>query len=118
MANAKITVTTVGVGDDADKKLLEEIAKIGNGRFYFTDDPSSVPKIFAKETVAASKAAINEQPFLPQVLWPTQVLADIDLQNAPFLLGYVTTRPKPTSEQILATEKGDPRWPGGATAWA
>lgn len=108
MANAKITVTTVGVGDDADKKLLEEIAKIGNGRFYYTDDPSSVPRIFAKETVTASKAAINEQPFLPQVLRPTQVLADIDLANAPFLLGYVTTRPKPTSEQILATEKGDP----------
>ncbi len=108
MANAKITVTTVGVGDDADKKLLEEIARIGNGRFYYTDDPSSVPKIFAKETVTASKAAINEQPFLPQVLRPTQVLADIDLANAPFLLGYVTTRPKPTSEQILATEKGDP----------
>jgi hypothetical protein len=30
------------------------------------------------------------------------------LPNAPFLLGYVTTRPKPTSELILATEKGDP----------
>jgi Mg-chelatase subunit ChlD len=108
MARAKITVTTVGVGDDADKKLLEEIAKIGNGRFYYTDDPSSVPQIFAKETVTASKSAINEQPFLPQVLRPTQVLADIDLANAPFLLGYVTTRPKPTSEQILASEKGDP----------
>jgi Mg-chelatase subunit ChlD len=108
MANAKITVTTVGVGEDADKKLLEEIARLGNGRFYYTDDPSTVPQIFAKETVAASKSAINEQPFLPQVLRSSQVLSDIDLQSAPFLLGYVTTRPKPTSEQILATEKGDP----------
>jgi Mg-chelatase subunit ChlD len=108
MANAKITVTTVGVGEDADKKLLEEIARLGNGRFYYTDDPSTVPQIFAKETVTASKSAINEQPFLPQVLRSTQVLSEIDLAGAPFLLGYVTTRPKPTSEQILATEKGDP----------
>jgi Mg-chelatase subunit ChlD len=108
MATAKITVTTVGVGEDADKKLLEEIARIGNGRYYYTDDPSSVPQIFAKETVTASKSAINEQPFTPQLLRPTQVLADIDLPNAPFLLGYVTTRPKPTSELVLATEKGDP----------
>jgi uncharacterized membrane protein len=108
MATAKITCSTVGVGEDADRRLLEEIARIGKGRFYFTDDPSSVPQIFAKETVTASKSAINEQPFMPQVLRPTQVLSDIDLANAPFLLGYVTTRPKPTSEQILATEKGDP----------
>ncbi|HTU91677.1 MAG TPA: VWA domain-containing protein [Gemmataceae bacterium] len=108
MANAKITVTTVGVGEDADKKLLEEIAHIGNGRYYYTDDPSSVPQIFAKETVTASKSAINEQPFTPQVVRPTPVLSGIDLANAPFLLGYVTTRPKPTCEFILATEKGDP----------
>jgi Mg-chelatase subunit ChlD len=108
MAQSKITVTTVGVGEDADKKLLEDIARLGNGRYYYTDDPSSVPQIFAKETVTASKSAINEQPFTPQVIRPTQVLSGIDLPNAPFLLGYVTTRPKPTCEFILATEKGDP----------
>ena len=45
---------------------------------------------------------------MPQILRATQVLNDIDLANAPFLLGYVTTRPKPTSELILVSEKGDP----------
>ena len=100
--------STVAVGDDADQKLLEEIARIGNGRFYFTDDPGNVPQIFAKETVTASKSAINEQPFVPQVVRPTQVLADIDFETAPFLLGYVTTRAKPTSEVILATESRRP----------
>lgn len=107
MASAKITVSTVGIGD-ADANLLEEIARVGQGRYYFTNDPSSVPQIFAKETVTASKSAIDEQPFVPQVIRPTQALADIDLATAPFLLGYVMTRPKPTSEFILATEKGDP----------
>src|SRR5207247_9564581 len=104
MAGARITCTTVAVGDDADKKLLEEIARIGNGRFYHTDDPSNVPQIFTKQTVAASKSAINEQPFVPQVVRPTKALADIDFETAPFLLGYVVTRPKPTSELVLATE--------------
>ncbi len=47
----------MAVGDDADQNLLEEIARIGNGRFYFADDPGNVPQIFAKETVAASKSA-------------------------------------------------------------
>ncbi len=62
MLAAKITVSTVGVGEGADGQLLEEIARIGNGRYYFTDDPGSIPQIFAKETVSASKSAINEQP--------------------------------------------------------
>lgn len=112
MANERMTVTTVGVGSgadgDVDKPLLEEIARIGKGRFYYTEDPSSIPQIFAKETVTASKSAINEQPFLPQVVRPTPVLSGIDFESAPFLLGYVLTKPKPTCEFILASEKGDP----------
>ncbi|MBI3461563.1 MAG: VWA domain-containing protein [Planctomycetes bacterium] len=108
MQSARITLSTVGVGEGCDENLLEEIARIGQGRYYFTNDPSSVPQIFAKETVTASKSAINEQPFLPQVLRPTQALAGIDLETAPFLLGYVMTRPKPTSELVLVSEQGDP----------
>jgi uncharacterized membrane protein len=108
MASSRITVSTVAVGQDADQTLLEEIARIGQGRYYFTIDPSSVPQIFAKETVTASKSAINEQPFLPQVLRPTQAMDGIDFESAPFLLGYVMTRPKPTCEFVLASEKGDP----------
>jgi Ca-activated chloride channel family protein len=108
MASARITVSAVGIGGDADEKLLKDIARIGNGRYYFTDDPAAIPQIFAKETVSASKSAINEQPFVPQVLRPTPVLSDIKFAEAPFLLGYVVTRPKPTSELVLITEKGDP----------
>ncbi len=108
MAADRITVSTVAMGSDADQALLEDIARIGNGRFYSADDPAQVPQIFAKETVTASKSAINEQPFAPTIVRPTQVLSDIRLDEAPFLLGYVITRPKPTAEVILATEAGDP----------
>ncbi|NOX53734.1 MAG: VWA domain-containing protein [Planctomycetes bacterium] len=108
MAAERITVSTVAIGQGADLNLLEEIARIGRGRYYFTDDPMAIPQIFAKETMTASKSAINERPFVPQVIRPTPALAGIDLEAAPFLLGYVVTRPKPTSEVILATERGDP----------
>ncbi|HVX15283.1 MAG TPA: VWA domain-containing protein [Pirellulales bacterium] len=108
MATSRITISTVGVGSGADERMLEDIARIGQGRYYFTDDPGSIPQIFAKETVTASKSAIDEQPFLPQVVRPSQALAEIDFGAAPFLLGYVMTRVKPTSEFVLATEKGDP----------
>ncbi|MDX2036489.1 MAG: VWA domain-containing protein [Isosphaeraceae bacterium] len=108
MSSARITVSTVGVGEGADVALLEEISRLGNGRHYFTDDPSAIPQIFAKETMSASKSAINEQPFTPRVVRATQALRDLDVENSPLLLGYVITRPKPTSEFILASESGDP----------
>ncbi len=108
MAESKMTCSTVAVGDECDFQLLEEIARIGNGRYYHAEDPSNIPQIFARETVTASKSAINEQPFTPIVTRPSQAIANINFEDAPFLLGYVTTRPKPTSELILATEKGDP----------
>lgn len=110
MAAAKITVSTVAIGgeDATDPAILESIARIGKGRYYLAEDPSQVPQIFAKETMTASKSAIDEQPFVPQVIRATRALAELDMESAPFLLGYVTTRPKPTCEVILATEKGDP----------
>jgi Ca-activated chloride channel homolog len=108
MVSAKMTVSTVAVGDGSDTDMLEQVARVGKGRYYFTSDPAQVPQIFAKETVTASKSAIDEQPFIPQVVRASHALADLDMETAPFLLGYVMTRPKPTSEVILATEKGDP----------
>ena len=108
MTADRITCSTVAIGGEADQSLLEEIARLGNGRSYVADDPGQVPQIFAKETVTASKSAINEQPFAPSVVRSTQVLSEIRLDEAPFLLGYVVTRPKPTAEVILATESGDP----------
>lgn len=108
MAAARMTISTVAMGEGASEDLLQEIARIGNGRYYFCSDPQSVPQVFAKETVEASKSAINELPFVPQLVRPTQVLEGIDFELSPLLLGYVVTRPKPTSEFILASESGDP----------
>ncbi len=108
MTQEKITVSTVGVGQNADTNLLSEIAQWGNGRFYFTDDASSIPQIFAKETMTASKSVLREIPFLPQVITQAEFLEGIDFSSAPFLYGYVATQPKPTAEIWLSTENGEP----------
>ncbi len=108
MVAARITLSSVAVGSEADTNLLEQLAQIGGGRYYACDDAQNVPQIFAKETMTASQSAINELPFLPLMIRPTPVLAGIDFESAPFLLGYVVTQPKPTAELILATESGDP----------
>lgn len=108
MAAEKITVSTVAVGSDADVGLLEQIARQGNGRFYYTDNPRAIPQIFARETMMASKSAIEEIPFQAAPVKSADFLEGIDWTTAPPLLGYVKTEAKPTADLWLVTENGLP----------
>jgi len=103
-----ITISTVAVGQGADTALLQRMAALGRGRYYFTEDPRSIPRIFVKETMAAQRSAIIEDPFVPQVMSPAEVLRGIPLDEAPPLYGYVLLKPKPLAEVLLASERGDP----------
>jgi len=108
MRQERITCSTVAIGSGADVSLLEKMAEWGGGRFYFTEDPSSIPQIFTKETVTVSKSALKEEPFVPEVSRPSEMLKGIAFDEAPFLLGYVITRAKETSEVFLISDTGDP----------
>jgi uncharacterized protein YegL len=108
MASELITVSSVGIGEGADTVLLQDIARWGRGRYYFTADPYDIPQIFTKETMQASKSSLVEEPFLPQLFRKNQVVQAIDWDTSPFLFGYVVTTPKSTADVILVTERGDP----------
>ena len=108
MAREGITVSTVAVGNGADSALLEQIARWGNGRFHFTVDPRKIVQIFARETITASRSAIQEQPFLPVPTRSADFLDEINFSTAPFLLGFVSTEPKATADLWLITETGEP----------
>ncbi len=109
MAKDKITVSTIAIGTDADVQLMRDIAKWGKGRFYYTEDQQTLPRIFALETQLASKAALVEQPFRPGVTAPGhEVLQDIDWKAVPPLGGYVATTLKSTADLLLLTHQEDP----------
>ena len=108
LAGDTVTVSTVGVGNGADGALLQDIARWGKGRYYFTADAYDIPQIFTKETMSASRSSLVEEPFLPQIFKDHQVIRSIDWEQAPFLFGYVVTSPKATAEVSLITERGDP----------
>ena len=108
MAEQNMTVSTVALGNSADRALLKSIADIGRGRYYQTTDPDTVPRIFSKETVEASRSAIHEEPFTPIRIAEADMLEGIDFDQAPFLLGYVMSRSKLTAKTLLLTETGDP----------
>lgn len=102
-----ITVSTVSVGEDADRALMENIASKGGGRSYFTADIRDVPRIFASESFIVSRAHIVEEPFLP-VQAAKHSIMDGLTEGLPGLDGFVLTYPKSGASQILLTNEGHP----------
>jgi len=109
MAKDKITVSTVAIGKDADVQLMVDIAKWGKGRFYYTEDSQTIPRIFTLETQLASKASLVEQPFKPQLTAPNhEAMQDINWKAVPPLGGYVATSIKQNAELVLMSHQEDP----------
>lgn len=108
MAAERMTVSAVAVGADSDTQLLQQIAHWGGGRYYFTDSPETIPQILTRETMMASRSALQDFPFRPVVARSADFLAGVGLDEAPFLLGHVSTKPKATSELWLLTENAEP----------
>ncbi|RYD48328.1 MAG: VWA domain-containing protein, partial [Verrucomicrobiaceae bacterium] len=59
---ASISVIGLGTDSDVDAALLKEIAKLGNGRAFFSDRPVDIPRIFAQETVTIARSAFVQEP--------------------------------------------------------
>jgi Mg-chelatase subunit ChlD len=109
MQKDKITVSSVAVGKDSDVKFMTDISRWGRGRFYYTEDVFSIPRILTLETQLASKASIIEQAFRPQpVRADHEILQDIGWSQAPPLGGYVSTTVKPAADLLLVSHQRDP----------
>ncbi|MFC3768665.1 VWA domain-containing protein [Paenibacillus sp. GCM10012303] len=122
MVKNDITLSSVAIGDGADTQLLERLAQLAKGRYYFTNDQTTVPAIFSREAVLMSRTYIVDQPFVPAVgqaaEWNPMFAGGLPQVNA-----YIATTPKETAEVALMSPEPDPllaRWQYGAgktVAW-
>jgi uncharacterized membrane protein len=113
MTEKEITVSSVAVGEEADRELLADIARWGNGRSYFIEDAEKVQQIFIEETQIALEATLVEESFSPLVKREIEAFRGIDFDTAPALKGYVSTIPRDAAEVILEAQDEDPllaRW--------
>ena len=64
LSKAGISIRVIGLGtpSDVDAKLLEDIAKRGEGNIYFTDRPKEIPRIFAQDTFAVARNTFIKEP--------------------------------------------------------
>jgi uncharacterized membrane protein len=110
MLTARITTSVVALGleSDRDTAFLRQLAERGNGRFYLTSDATTLPQIFSTETMKVAQSSLIEEPFQAVPARPSPLLGGIDWPQAPLLLGYNSTKLKPTADLLLATERGEP----------
>ncbi|MCS6829114.1 MAG: VWA domain-containing protein [Armatimonadota bacterium] len=107
LRQAGITVTVVCFGRGKDEAFLQQLAKAGGGRYYFTDRMANLPQIFTKEAVIASKAQYIEEPFYVRYTGD-EIVSGLNWDGSPPLLGYNTTTAKPGAQIGLLSHKDDP----------
>lgn len=107
--NKNITLSTVAVGNDSNSNLLSDLAKAGNGRSYYTDIYTDIPRIFAKEVLMSVGTYIINEEFTPSIVSNHEILAGINTESGiPSLLGYIGTSLKEDAIEILSSSKDEP----------
>jgi Ca-activated chloride channel homolog len=107
MAPARITLSTLAIGSDSDTRLLSNLARMGGGRYYFTERSTQIPRIASKETTILTRNAIVEGNVAAIVAEPSPILRSL-AGDLPALDGYVATTRKDRATTALETERGHP----------
>ena len=121
MRAANVTLSTIAIGGDADTDLLSQLAKQGDGRYYFAEHARDIPRLMTRETDLATRGPLVEGTITPRQVAPDPVLSG--LGSVPPLSGYLVTSSKDLAEVLLVSDAADPllaRWQyglGRAVAW-
>lgn len=112
----RVTISTVGLGQDVNRAYLEKIAVNAKGKAYFLTDPSGLEQILLRDVMEHTGTSAVEKPLTPQVLKRAEILDGVGIESAPALKGYVRFVSKPSADAVLGMEQKDPlfvRWQYG-----
>src|ERR1700687_3354763 len=115
-AQNKVTISTVGLGQDVNRAYLEKIASFAKGKSHFLNDPAGLEQILLKDVMEHTGSTAVEKPVAPVVVKQAGILSGVGMEAAPSLRGYVRFISKPTAETILTVDEKDPllvRWQYG-----
>lgn len=104
----RVTISTVGLGQDVNRAYLEKVASFAKGRSYFLTDPSGLEQILLKDVMEHTGSTAIEKPITPVVSKQSTILDGVGIESAPPLRGYVKFVSKPSAETILKVDKEDP----------
>lgn len=103
-----VTLSTVAVGADSDRRLLEQLARDCGGRYYYSDMASEIPRIFAQEVFLSGDAYLQNGLFRLAVDSGNEITDGLFERGWPDIYGYVSATPKSASRVLIASDKDDP----------
>mgnify|MGYP002855681612 CR=1 FL=1 len=103
-----ITLSTVAVGMDSDTLLMERLARTCNGRYYYADSNTDIPRIFAQEVYLGGDTYIKNGDFGVVYGGAHELTDGLFTDGWSNVLGYVAASPKTGASQLLMTQSGDP----------
>lgn len=107
MKKDRITISAVGIGEDCNQGLLQQVAHTTGGRLYLARDWRQLPKIFSQDVLLAAGPLVVEEAFVPQIVDTGEGLAGIKPPLPP-LYGYIAASPKGSARTLLISRRGDP----------
>lgn len=102
-----ITMSTIAVGSDSDTTLLEELAEDCNGRYYYSDSSSDVPKIFTEEIYLSGNTYYKNGDFELSVS-NNKLVSELYKDGIPNVTGYIATTTKNGAREAISTDEDDP----------
>ena len=106
-AEKGITLSTVAIGQDSDRALLESLSIAGLGRFYDVVDETTIPSILSRETSMMTRTYIVDEPFYPTIYnveeWNSLFVDGVAEMNA-----YIASTAKPLATVIAESDEEDP----------
>jgi Ca-activated chloride channel homolog len=107
LRDAHISVATVALGADADRKLLAQIATATGGHQYVTDNAHDLPKVFAKETQLSAKPVRVHGNLSVSLNSDSAVVRSLLGKTLPKVFGnvVVTTKPGAQSDLVASGQK-------------
>lgn len=104
MARGGITLSVIAIGR-TPPNFMRSLAEASGGNYHEVRDASQIPRIFAQETVLASRSYLVEGEVLPVMTARHPILTGITA--TPPLFGYVATSPKDNAQMLLAVGEYD-----------
>jgi Ca-activated chloride channel homolog len=112
----RVTISTVGLGQDVNRGYLEKVAQLANGRAHMVLNPDDLEQVLLRDVQEHTGSTAVEKPIRASVTKQAEILDGVGIEKAPALRGYVRFIARPTADTILEAADDDPllvRWQFG-----
>jgi uncharacterized membrane protein len=108
-AEKRVTISTVGLGQDVNRTYLEKVAVAAKGKSYFLTDPSGLEQILIKDVQEHTGSTAVEKTLSLKVVEKAELFRDLALEQAPALKGYIRFDAKKDADTLLSVP-GEGPW--------